>query len=247
MSGHSKWSTIKHKKEATDAARGKLFSKLVKGISIAAKTGGGANPETNAKLRVAIEQAKNANMPKENIDRAVNKATSDAANLEEISYEGFGPFGISLIIETATDNRNRTVSEIKGILEKGGGALGGVGSVSFNFEPKGFIFVKNKKEKDEDTLELIDLGAEDIEASDEGIEVYVEPAELFNVKGKIEKAGFKVVSADLIKNPKTLKEIADEEKAKKAISFLNLLEEHDDVQKVFSNIDVSEKLLRKII
>lgn len=236
MSGHSKWSTIKHKKAATDAAKGKLFSRLVKAISIAVKTGGGDNPESNAKLRVAIDAAKAANMPKGNIDRAINKASSEGENLEEVTYEGFGPGGFGVIVEVATDNRNRTGQEIKSIFDKRGGQLAGPGAVSYNFEPKGFLVVKKGDDLDHQMLTLIDLGVEDMEEIDEGIEVYVSPNELYEVKNKIEEKGFGVENAELIQKPKTLQKL-EGEKAAKAIDFLEMLDEHDDVQKVFANLD----------
>lgn len=247
MSGHSKWSTIKHQKAANDAKKGKIFSKLVKGISLAVKTGGGSSPDSNAKLRVAIEQAKTANMPKNNIDRAIAKAGTDAQNLEEISYEGFGPYGINLIINAATDNKNRTSAELKFLLEKKGGGLGGPGSVSFNFEPKGYIYVKKKKDPDEDSLALIDLGVEDLEVLKDGVEIYTLPSKLFEVKGAVEKEGFEVIEADLIQKPKMLETIDDEAKAKKLLNFFEVLENHDDVQKIFSNVDIPEDVVKKII
>lgn len=237
MSGHSKWSTIKHKKAATDAAKGKLFSRLVKAISIAVKTGGGDNPDSNAKLRVAIDAAKAANMPKANIDRAITKATSEGEGLEEMTYEGFGPGGFGVIVEVATDNRNRTGQEIKTIFDKSGGQLAGPGAVSYNFEPKGYLLIEKSENPDGQMLTLIDLGVEDVEETEEGIEIYVSPGDLFEIKNKIEEKGFKVDSAELVQKPKTL-QILEGEKAQKAVDFLDRLDEHDDVQKVFANLDV---------
>jgi len=245
MSGHSKWSTIKRKKEATDAARGKLFSKLARAISIAVKTGGGPNPNTNYKLRVAIDQAKAKNMPKANVDRAL-KSAEEAGSIEEITYEGFGLGGIGVIVETATDNRNRTVAEIKQLFERGGGRLGGPGSVSFNFEPRGLLVIKKNKDSENQMLKLIDLGIEDVEETEDAIEVYTEFSRLADVKKKTTNKGFNVLSAELVQKPKSYKEIKDSEKAKKALKFLEDLEEHDDVQKVFSNINIPEDILEKI-
>jgi len=247
MSGHSKWSTIKHQKAVNDAKKGKIFSKLVKAISLAVKTGGGTNPDSNAKLRVAIDQAKAANMPKNNIDRAIDKAGSDAENLVEITYEGFGPYGVNIIINAATDNKNRTSAELKFLLEKTGGGLGGPGSVSFNFEPKGYIFVKTKKDPDDDSLVLIDLGIEDLEVLNEGIEIYTPYSKLFDVKGAVEKAGFEILEADLVQKPKTLEVVDDEKKVTKLLNFFETLENHDDVQKVFSNADMPEIIVNKIL
>ncbi|OGM30155.1 hypothetical protein A2630_02970 [Candidatus Woesebacteria bacterium RIFCSPHIGHO2_01_FULL_44_10] len=238
MSGHSKWSTIKHKKAVTDAARGRLFSRLVKAIAIAVKTGGGADPDANPKLRVAMEAAKAANMPKVNIDRVITKASSEGENFEEVTYEGFGPGGFGVIVEAATDNRNRTGQEIKSIFEKRGGQLAGPGAVSYNFEPKGYLSIKRNENLDEQMLALIDLGVEDMEESEDGIDAYVSSSELFEVKNKVEAAGFNVNSAELIQKPKTFHKLEGERGAK-AIEFLEALDELDDVQKVFENLDVN--------
>ncbi len=245
MSGHSKWSTIKRKKQATDAARGKLFSKLSRAISIAVKTGGGPNPETNNKLRVVIETAKAANMPKTNIERALTKGVGGEA-LEEVTYEGFGPAGVNIIVEAASDNKNRTAQEIKGIFDRGGGKLGGPGSVSYNFDPKGLLVVSKGKDVEKQMLTLIDLGAEDVEETEDGVEVYVNPSDLSSCKDKIENAKFEVTSAELVQKPKTLQLIADKEKAQKVLSFLEKVEEHDDVQKVFANLDIPDQVLGQI-
>jgi len=245
MSGHSKWSTIKRKKEATDAARGNLFSKLSRAISIAVKTGGGPNPDANYKLRVVIDQAKASNMPRANIDRAL-KSAEQSGNLEEIMYEGFGPDGINVMVETATDNRNRTVSEIKKIFERGGGRLGGVGSVSFNFEPKGLLVVKKTNDPESQMLKLIDLGVEDVEETEDVIEAYTQAPEISKVREKVMNAGFEVSSAELIQKPKSYQKIEDKERAKKILNFLENLEDQDDVQKVFSNIDIPEEIISQI-
>lgn len=243
MSGHSKWSTIKHKKEATDSARGKLFSKLSRAISIAAKDN--PDPESNYKLRVAIEAAKNANMPKSNIERAVSKA-SGGQSLVEVTYEGFGPEGIAVLVETATDNRNRTGQEIKGLFDRGGGQLTGPGAVSFNFEPKGLFVVHKNQNSDDQILSLIDLGAQDVEETEDSLEVYVDPKQLSAIKEKAQDKGFRVRSFELVQNPKTLKTVTGEKEAGKALTFLNNLEEHDDVQKVFATLDVPQETLDKI-
>lgn len=244
MSGHSKWSTIKRKKEATDQARGNLFSKLARAISVAVKTGGGGNPETNYKLRMAIDTARSVNMPKENIERAISKGTTQG-DLEEVFYEGFAPFGISVIVEAATDNRNRTSQEIKGLFERGGGQLAGPGAVSFNFEPKGELIIQ-KNNPQSQMLTLIDLGVEDIEETSEAIEAYSEPSAISELKKKIEAEGFVVKSADLVQRPKTLMTIDDKAKAKKILDFLNTLEDHEDVQKVFANVDIPAEVLGKL-
>jgi len=245
MSGHSHYATIKRQKEAKDAARGQVFSKLAKAISVAIKTGGGANPDTNYKLRVAIDKAKAANMPKANIERAISKGTGGGV-LEEVTYEGFGPGGIAVIVEGATDNRNRTAQEIKGLFERGGGRLAGPGAVSFNFEPKGLLVIKKKKEIEAQILELIDLGAEDVDEAEDGIEVYVEANQLDKMKKILEREGFEVVSAELVQKPKTLQSVSGEKTASKALAFLDHLEKHEDVQKVFTNLDIPEEIMKKL-
>lgn len=237
MSGHSKWSTIKHQKAANDAARGKLFSKLSRAITIAARSG--PDPDMNYKLRMAIDKAKEANMPKDNMERAISKAQG-GGDLEEVSYEGFGPSGIAVIVEVATDNRNRTGQEIKNLFERGGGSLAGPGAVAFNFESKGLLVVKKKGDLDTQMLDLIDLGVEDVEDTDQGIEAYVAPNELNEIRNKIEKKGYEIVTAELIEKPKSYQKITDPGQAKKVVEFLEKLEDHDDVQKVFANLDVPD-------
>ena len=246
MSGHSKWSTIKHQKAANDIAKGKLFSKLARAITIAIKTGSGADPESNYKLRMIIDTARAANMPKENIERAISRASSEGANLEAVTYEGFGPLGVNVLVDATTDNRNRTVAEIKKLFERGGGTLGGPGSVSFNFSPKGMLVIKKANDVDSQTLSLIDLGVEDIEDVGGDLEIFVDPSKLSSTKESVEKLGFQVLSAELIQKPKTVKVLGNETDAAKVLNFLDSLEEHDDVQKVFSNIDVPDEILGKL-
>lgn len=236
MSGHSKWATIKRQKGVNDAARGKLFSKLSKAISLAAKSG--PDPESNARLRVVVEQARNFNMPKDNIERAILKGSRSDVQLEEVTYEGFGPGGIGVIVEAATDNRNRTGSEIKNIFDKAGGSLGGPGSVSFNFSPRGIIVVQKGENSEEEILNLIDVGVEDVEESPEGLEVYVAPSEVGVTKDKIEKLGYKILSIDLVRKPKSYLFLEGKDDVKRAIGLLEGLEELDDVQKVYTNLDI---------
>lgn len=245
MSGHSHYSTIKRQKEANDAARGQVFSKLSRAVSIAVKTGGGSSPDSNYKLRVAIDKARAANMPKVNVERAISKGTGGGV-LEEVTYEGFGPGGIAVMVEVATDNRNRSGQEIKNMFEKGGGSLAGPGAVSFNFEPKGFLIVKKDKNTEEQMLTLIDLGVEDMEETNDGIEIYVDSHAITETKETLEKKGFKVISTELVQKPKNYQSISEEKKASKALSFLDSLEKHDDVQKVFANINIPEDILKKI-
>lgn len=245
MSGHSKWSTIKRKKETTDAARGKLFSKLSKAISVAVKTGGGPDPASNNKLRVVIEQARAANMPKVNIERAIAKG-GGGGSLEEVTYEGFGPAGIAVVAEVATDNRNRTTQEIKGLFERGGGSLAGPGAVSYNFASRGLLVVEKKGNTQDQILKLIDLGVEDVEETEDGIEVYIEPKKLSGTKKRLEDVAFKVLSTELYQKPRTLQTITDGPAASKALNFLERLQDHDDVTKVFTNLDVPQEILDKI-
>lgn len=246
MSGHSKWQTIRRKKEAEDIKRGKLFSKLSRAISVAVKTGGGNDPEMNYKLRIAIDKAKEANMPKENIERAVSKGSGGGEELVEATYEGFGPEGIAVIVEVATDNRNRTSQEIKNLFERGGGNLAGPGAVSFNFQPRGILIVKIKKNTEQLMLDLIDLGVEDIEEDEGYVEAYVTPSKLHESKEEIVKKGYKVTSAELVQKPKSSVPVSDERSAKRIVAFLEALEDQEDVQKVFANVDISQDILKKI-
>lgn len=237
MSGHSKWATIHRQKEVKDAARGKLFSKLARAITIAAKTGGGVDPDTNPKLREMIDKAKSANMPKDNIERALSKLT-DQADMFELVYEGFGPFGIGVLVEVATDNKNRTGAEIKNIFDRNGGSFAGVGAVSFNFEHLGFIFVEKSQDPEAQMLSLIDLDAKDIVETEDGIEVYTESSKLFETKKKIQDLGMNVLESDLIRKPINTTRIEDPNQVEKVNLFLETLHDHDDVQKVFSSADL---------
>ena len=239
MSGHSKWATTHRQKEANDAVRGKLFSRFSKAISIAVKTGGSDNPDSNLTLRVAIDRARANNMPKDNIDRAIAKGRG-SENLEQVVYEGIGPFGTSIIIDAATDNRNRTGQEIKNILERGGGKLAGPNSVAFNFEPYGIVEVSKKDGGEMDLLTLIDLGAIDVEERESIYNVYVKPQDLFDVKTKVEKAGFKVSSFELIQKPKSYQNLSGDE-ASRFGHFLETVEANDDVQRVFTNANLSDE------
>ena len=242
MSGHSKWSTIKHKKEAEDHKKGKVFSKLSKAISVAVKTGGGNDPETNYKLRMAIDAAKQANMPKANVERALSKGES-ADNLEEVTYEGFGPEGINILIDVATDNRNRTSQEISGILERGGGRLAGPGAVSYNFDQVGYFLIKKEDKVDDQMLKLIDIGADDVEEVEDGIEVYVGSNEYGDYRDKLKEIGQNISSSSVVQKPKVMEKIQDEKKVKKVVEFLEDLEDHDDVQDVYTNADIEEDIL----
>lgn len=244
MSGHSHFATIKRQKAVNDAAKGNLFSKLARAIMIAAK--GGADPDMNFKLRVEIDKAKAVSMPKENIERAIAKATTEAANLEEITYEGFGPGGIALIIEVATDNKNRAAQEVKNALDRAGGSLAGPGAVAFNFVHKGHLFIKKDADIQTQELKIIDMGVEDVEETPDGIEVYVSPEKLSETRKTFELAGFTILETELQMKPKNVVEIADQGLANKILNLLDTLEDLDDVQKVFSNMAIPEDLLSQI-
>lgn len=241
MSGHSKWATIKRQKEVADKQRGKIFSKLTRAITIAAHEGG-ASTEMNFKLRLAIEKAKQANMPKENIERAIKKGTGEIAGerWEEVTFEGYGPEGVGVIVETLTDNRNRTTAEIKNIFERGGGSLASPGAVSFQFKKKGLIIVEKAQNKDEQVLRIIDLGVVDVEEVDDVIEVYTLPERLGEMRQKIEKEGFRVKEAELMMQPTSPLVIEDSQKAQKILGFMENLEESEDVQKIWANFDVEK-------
>lgn len=245
MSGHSHYATIRRQKEAKDAQKGRIFSKLARAISIAARMGG-VDPDSNYKLRMAIEQARAANMPKENIERAISRGVGEGEVLEEVTYEGFGPGGIAVFVEAATDNRNRTAQEIKNLFERGGGNLAGPGAVSFNFEPKGLIVVKKEDNTEEQMLKLIDLQVDDLQEVEDAIEVYVSSDRLSEVRDKIQNLGFSIISFELIKKPKSLVTINEVDIAQKALRFLEGIENHADVQKVFTNLDIPDEVLKKL-
>lgn len=234
MSGHSHWATTKRAKGIKDAARGKMFSKLGRTISIAVKEGGGASIDSNYKLRIAVEAARAANMPKDNIERAISKGAGEGAALIEAVYEGFGPGGVGIIIEAVTDNKNRTAQEMKSTLDKAGGNLGSPGSVAFNFVSRGFLLIKRVDPVDEQILNLIDAGVEDFNETTDGIELFVEPNRLFEVKEALVAKGFEVLEAKLIKKPITNVELSEKD-FEKLMNLVETLEEMDDVDAVFVN------------
>lgn len=235
MSGHSHFATIKRQKGLKDAAKGNIFGKLSKMISIAIKAGGGPNPDMNFKLRVAIDKARENNMPKENIDRILKSATEKMDNIEEITYEGFGPFGMAVVIETATDNKNRTAQEIKSLFEKGGGTMGGPNSVLHNFDHKGYLQVEKKDDPDLQALAIIDLGVDDVEVTEEGVDIYTSPDLLKSVRDKVEGLSHKIVKTELTMIPKAYLSITDDAQIEKITKFLESFENHDDVQKIYHN------------
>lgn len=237
MSGHSKWATIKHHKALEDRKRGNIFSKLSRLISVAAQEGGG-DPEANFKLRLAIEKAKEANMPKENIKRAMEKGSGKGGvgKFEEVILEGYGPGEVPVIVETLTDNRNRTTAEIKNIFEKQEGKLAKPGAVTFQFKKMGQILIVKEKDKDTQILKLIDLGIEEVGEGGEFIEVLVSPSRFEEMKTRIEKAGFKIKDSELIFTPLNLVKLPSD-KESQVRKFLEKLEEHDDISKVTTNVD----------
>ena len=235
MSGHSHFATIKRQKAANDAVKGNMFSKMVRSIMIAAK--GGADPDMNFKLRVEIDKARAISMPKENIERAIAKATTEEANLDELNYEGFGPGGLNVVVEAVTNNKNRTAQEIKNIFEKAGGSMGGPGAVMFNFEKKGFLFVKKTANAEDEMLKLIDAGVEDVNETEDGIEVYTAPEKLGETRKKLQELGFEVTETELQLKPLNTMKIESPEQEEKIMKFIDALDENDDVQKVFTNLE----------
>jgi len=249
MSGHSKWHSIKHKKGAADAKRGKIFTVHAKLIAIAARDGGG-DPDTNSALRTAIDNAKAANVPNSNIERAIKKGTGDLKDGAEISenmYEGYGPAGIAVYIQTVTDNKNRTVASIKSILTKNGGNMGTSGSVAYLFHKKGLININAEPNKHDDIeLAAIDAGAEDIKKDGNSLEVYTDAKSLHEVKKKLEEAGIEIESAEITFVPENEVRIEDETKAKKVLKLMEALEDDDDVANVYSNFDIPEEIMEKL-
>lgn len=247
MSGHSKWASIKHKKGATDAKRGKIFTKIIKEITVAARMGGG-DPEGNPRLRTAILTAKGANMPGDNITRAIKKGTGEleGVHYDELTYEGYGPGGTAIFLEVMTDNKNRSVSEIRAILGKRGGNMGENGCVAWMFERKGFISVA-KNEKDEDELfELaLDAGAEDMKTTDEHYEITTAVESLETVRKALEDKGVNMEVSELTRIPQNTIAV-DEKNCRQVLGLIDALEDNDDVQKVYSNIDISDEVLAAI-
>jgi len=241
MSGHSKWHSIKHKKGALDAKRGKLFTKFIKEITVAARSGGG-DPDGNARLRKAILDAKGGNMPNETIDRAIRRGTGEeeGVNYEEITYEGYGPGGVALLIESVTDNRNRTVAEIRHIFSKNGGNLAAAGAVAWMFEKKGYIVVPQAAKTEDELFEIVtDAGAEDLRSDEDNFEIITTPSDFDGVLEAVKKSGVEPQVAEVEMVPKEYKKLEGTE-AKQMLKLMEALEDHDDVQKVSANFDISE-------
>jgi YebC/PmpR family DNA-binding regulatory protein len=249
VSGHSKWSSIKHKKGAADAKRGKLFSKLSRAIIVAAKEGGG-DPANNLALQNAVEKAKSYSMPKDNIDRAIAKgsgADADASAFETVIYEGYGPEGVAVIVEALTDNRNRTASDVRHAFTKHGGSLGATGAVAWQFERRGVVVVPGDDvDEDELLLAAADAGAEDVERDGDVFQVTSAPEFLAAVREAVEAAGFTADSAELMMVPKTTVAVEDESKAKQVMRLIDTLEDNDDVQDVYANFDIPERVLEAV-
>ncbi len=247
MSGHSKWSTIKRKKGAADAKRGQLFTKLAREITVAARTGL-PDPDANARLRIAIQKAKAESMPKDNIDRAIQRAVATAGGeqYEELYYEGYGPGGTAIMILTMTDNRNRTVGELRAVLTRSGGTLGENGSVSWMFDQTGVVTIQlGDRDEDELAMAAIEAGATDYSVEEGVAEIYTDPGELHAVAGALEAAGYEYENAELIMKPQTPL-APDAEQAVKAIRLLEKLEDLDDVQSVYSNLDITDEVLAQV-
>ncbi len=238
MSGHSKWSTIKRQKGVADAKRGQAFTKLSNAITLAIKQGGGiADPDSNFKLRLAIDRARSMNMPKDNIERAIDRATASSKDsFDEVVYEGFAPGGVAIIVEAATDNKNRTTSEVKNIIEKNGGSMGNPGSVSYLFNRRGEIVVKKgDKSADDVMMVALDEGLEDIEEESEVFFLYTAPENLSKVKSAVENGGFEIENVELVYKPLTTIEV-DESTYQKIDDLVNKIEDHDDVQTTYTNV-----------
>ena len=249
MSGHSKWASIKHKKAHTDAKRGKVFTKIVKEIATAAKLGGG-DADGNPRLRTAIDNAKEVNMPHDNIKKAIMKGTGElpGVSYEEYLYEGYGPAGVAVMVEVMTDNKNRTVPEIRHIMSKSGGSLGESGCVSWIFEKKGYILVSKAKTSEDTVMTVaLDAGAEDMrnDPEEENFEIITAPEDFAAVKGAVEKAGLPVESAEVTMLPKTYV-VLDEKTAEQMVRLIDALEDNDDVQNVYANFDIPDNVAEKI-
>ncbi|OUM94730.1 MAG: transcriptional regulator [Firmicutes bacterium ZCTH02-B6] len=248
MAGHSKWANIKHKKEKEDARRGKMFTKLSRQITVAAREGG-PDPAANGRLRLAIEKARAVNMPMENIERAIKRGTGEleGAAYEELIYEGYGPGGVAIMLEIMTDNRNRTASEVRHLFSRYGGNLGESGCVAWMFERRGLVTVDRASVQDEDALVLAaaEAGADDVKRNEEQFEVHSAPEVVEQVKEYLAQAGYTIASAGLTMVPKTSVEVTGEDAAK-LLKLLDALEDHDDVQEVYANFDVPDDVLQAL-
>ena len=247
MSGHNKWASIKHKKAAADAKRGKLFTKIIKEITVAAKTGGG-DPASNPRLRTAIQAAKDGNMPADNIDRAIKKGTGELEGVtyEELVYEGYGPQGVAILVNCLTDNKNRTAAEIRSIFTKGNGSMAGAGSVAWIFEKKGLIVVSTKNASEDQLMEIaLGDGAEDMAQAGDNFHITTTPPDYENVRQALEKAKIPMESAQLTMIPKNETPVSAES-ARAVIGLIDSLEDHDDVQNVYMNADIPDEVMKEM-
>lgn len=249
MAGHSKWSNIKHRKGAQDKKRGKLFMKLAREIYMAAKEGGG-DPDTNPNLRQAVDKARSNNMPNDNVDRAIKKATGDleGVNYEEFTYEGYGPGGVAVMVKVLTDNKNRTAADVRHAFNKNDGNLGENGCVSFLFNRRGYLAIDrstNEADEEEMLLEAIEAGAEDMETTDSHFEIYTEPEAFSNVKQTLEQDGYSFSTSEVTMVPETYTPL-DEEGVEKMLKLIDMLEDNDDVSEVYHNLDADEEVLEKL-
>ena len=248
MSGHSKWSSIKHKKGALDAKRGKIFTKLIKEITVAARIGGG-DPDGNPRLRTAILAAKGQNMPGDNITRAIKKGTGELEGVqyEEVNYEGYGPGGAAIFLEAMTDNKNRTVSEIRAALGKAGGNLGENGCVAWMFEQKGLITVKTESKDEDELMELaIDAGADDMQTVDDYYEITTTVENFESVRTTLEKSNITIETSEVTRIPANMVAV-DEKKGKALLKLMDILDEHEDIQKAYSNFDIPDDVMTAIL
>ena len=246
MSGHNKWSSIKHKKGAADAKRGKLFTRIVKEIILAARDGGG-DLSSNPRLRTAVQTAKGANMPKDNIEKAIKRGTGEieGASYEEITYEGYGHAGVAIMVDVTTDNKNRTVAEIRHAFSKYGGNMAESGAVAWNFDQKGLIEIKAEGQNEDDfMMTALDMGADDVEKEDDLFLVYTVPTELYKVVTTFEENGFKIEKAEFTRVPKNT--INADDVAEKLLKLIDKLEDLDDVNKVYGNFEISDEVLDKL-
>ncbi|NNN02823.1 MAG: YebC/PmpR family DNA-binding transcriptional regulator [Acidimicrobiaceae bacterium] len=244
MSGHSKWATTKHQKAAKDAVRAKVFAKIIRQVEVAAREGGG-DPESNAALRTMFQKARDASVPIDTIERAIKRGTGelDGVRYESISYEGYAPGGVALIIETLTDNRNRTSAEIKHLLSKNGGSIAEPGAVSWQFDRKGSLEVKGPLDEDQLLEWVLEAGGENFDAQGDNYVVTTEPTELMAVRGALEATGVTVLSSELTLIPQNVIPVEEEAEAKRILRLMDAVDEHDDVQNVYANFDISDDIL----
>jgi YebC/PmpR family DNA-binding regulatory protein len=248
MSGHSKWSSIKHKKAAADAKRGQMFTKLARAITVAAREGGG-DPEANYTLAAAIEKARSFSMPKDNIQRAIDRGTGEGdagAAIERATYEGYGPAGVAVLVEALTDNRNRTSAEIRHAFDKHGGSLGEPGSVAWQFESKGVIMVDGGRYSEDDLMPAIDAGAEDVAADGDTLKIVSAAEDLASVRSALADAGVEIESAELAMEPKAVVEVTGESDARAVMRLMDTLDDHDDIDSVHANFDIPEALIEEV-